>query len=63
MSNEVLLDIETRIKELESRMESGAIIIGQCKRQMRVLKNKLKEYKRLKQTVITKYIDGADGDL
>lgn len=60
---ELLHDIETRIETVEEKMKAGAEVILQCRKQMIVLKAKLKEYKHLKQQTINQYNSAADGNL
>jgi len=63
MRNELLKDIESRIELVEERLEAGKDILMQCRKQVAVLKRKLKEYKHLKQQVINQYNSAADGNL
>jgi hypothetical protein len=61
--NDILKDIENKMSEIETRMRAGELVIIQCKKQMRLLRSKLKEYKRLKEQVIIKSYGSSDGDL
>jgi len=40
--------VDEMIKETESRIQSGEVVLSQCKQQMKVLHGKLKELKKLK---------------
>lgn len=59
MSKEnILKEIEEKMEDIEKRIAAGQTIISECKRQMRVLKEKLKEFNRLKNNVSSSAADG-----
>lgn len=59
---EAIQEINGKIDEVNERLKAGEEIINQCKKQMRVLRSKVKALENLKREVI--YVgSAADGDL
>lgn len=55
---ELLVEINQKVKELEARILTGDAVLAACRKQMKILKNKLKEYNRLQETVSSSAADG-----